>query len=374
MSTIHSVQIYQPRGVFQSPEAQPCTVPELTADWFTKALGRAIKTATITKEIHGTASKILFDLEYNEPQDDAAPTRVCVKAGFNPALVAAFPDILGCYRLEAQFYHYIAPQVPGLVLPQAYYTATDANPGQGIVIMEDTTATGAVYGNPLEPWLVERVRAGVKQLALLHAETWGADPLQKYPWFKPMGLRPMLEALWAPDVWAARKWPPIHEDLKDRNRVVAAYHTMWKTPDMRLQAMIHGDPHLGNTFIRADGQMGFIDWQTLHINSVLHDVAYFITGAMMPEERRIHEKGLLQCYLDDLADAGAPVRFTADEVWDEFRRQQMHGFVWSMTLPDMQPKEIIHAFTHRYATAIKDHGSLELIEAQEEYEPLASFQ
>lgn len=186
----------------------------------------------------------------------------------------------------------------------------------------------------------------------------------------------MFESLWAPENWQRRFFdnggatcPPIQDELKDRARVVAAFHTLWRTTDSRLQTMTHGDAHLNNTFVTSGGQPGFLDWQAPHPNSALHDVAYFITGAMEVEDRRRHERDLLAGYLEDLAGAGAP-RFAVEDVWEEFRRQQLHGFVWSLTDPAMQPREIVDSFSGRHAATIKDHGSLEIIEAHPDHRPL----
>ncbi|KAH7028952.1 kinase-like domain-containing protein [Microdochium trichocladiopsis] len=359
-----------------SEEALPVTVAELTAEWFTKTLGHKVKSAQIVKEIHGTASKILVELQYDG--DDAAatpPTKLCVKGGFNPTVMKLYPPLVACFRLEVFFYAHIAPKVP-MRLPQVYYTGTDTVNGQGLFIMQDMTAMGATYGSTLEPWRPERVRAGVKQLALLHAHGWGttdANVASRFPWYEASSFRAVLESMWAPEHWQGRYFsdacPPVHEELKDRARVVAAFHTLWRTSDARLQTMCHGDPHLNNTYMTADGRPGFIDWQGMHPNSALHDVVYFITGAMEVEDRRKHERELLGAYLGDLAEAGGP-RFAVDDVWDEFRRQQLHGFVWSLTPPTMQPREVVDTFSARHAAAIKDHGSLELIEAHPDHKPL----
>lgn len=39
--------------------------------------------------------------------------------------------------------------------------------------MEDMSAQGTTYGSVSGPWVADRVRAGLKQLSLLHAACWG---------------------------------------------------------------------------------------------------------------------------------------------------------------------------------------------------------
>lgn len=361
-----------------SSDSLPVTVDELTPDFFTRALAKKVSSVKIVRELHGTASKIIVEVQYDDKDNGSTPTNLCIKGGFNPALMTAYPFLAACYRLEVNFYAHIAPVVD-MRLPKVYFTGTDKASGQGLFIMEDMSAQGTTYGSVSEPWAADRVRAGLKQLSLLHAACWGttdANVSVRYPWFEPVSFRAVLESLWAPENWQRRFFadggatcPPIHDELKDRARVVAAFHTLWRTTDARLQTMTHGDAHLNNTFVTSDGQPGFLDWQAPHPNSALHDVAYFITGAMDVEDRRRHERDLLAGYLEDLAGAGAP-RFAVEDVWEEFRRQQLHGFVWSLTDPAMQPREIVDSFSGRHAAAIKDHGSLEIIEAHPDHRAL----
>lgn len=361
--------VYRPKGDLGSKRQLPTTVGELTAAWFSHALDREVTGVAITKEIHGTASKISVELTYVDAQG-APPARLCVKGGFNPDLMKAFPAVLICYRLEAEFYYHIAPTA-AMNLPRVYYCGTDTVNGQGLVVMEDLAVSNTTFGSVLEPWTPERVREGVQELALLHARTWGAR-LEDFPWYESNGLREAMENLWAPEAWHQRFFtdacPPVPDDLKDRARIVAAFHTLWRTEDPRFRAIVHGDSHVANTFMSASGRPGFLDWQAFHPNSALHDVPYFITGALTIEDRRQHESDLLQAYLDALARAGGP-RFAVEDVWDEYRRQHLHGFALSLATPMMQPKEIVDAFAERHATAVKDHQSLELIEFHLDHRP-----
>jgi hypothetical protein len=356
------------KAVFGSEKPLPITVDGLTAAWFGEALGWNVTGVAIKKEIRGTASKIIVELEHAD-SGNGLPTRLCVKGGFNPELMRLVPAVLTCYRLEAEFYYYIAPKT-GMNLPTTYFCGTDVVNGQGLVIMEDLESS--TFGTVLEPWTAERVREGVKELALLHAKTWGGRT-EDFPWYKTNGIRDAIESLWAPAAWQERfsteACPPIHDELKDRHRVVGAFHTMWNTPDPRFVVMAHGDSHVANTFITASGKPGFLDFQGVHPDSAFMDVAYFITGAMEIEDRCKHEHDLVQSYLDALAEAGGP-RFAVEDAWEEFRRQQLHGFVWSLATPMLQPKHVVDPVSARHAAAIMDHKSLELIESHPEYKPL----
>ncbi|KAK7957006.1 uncharacterized protein PG986_006228 [Apiospora aurea] len=349
------------RGNLNFNEALPVTV-----DWCSKALGFVIKEFTTIETIHGTASKILIGVKAcsgNDNTADPRPDQICVKGGFDPNITAIYPGLNAIYRREAEFYYYIAPLVT-MRLPKAWYCGSDTVSGQGIVFMDDLRSTGCTFGNPLDPWPVARVRAGVEQLAALHAATW-SKTAQVYPWLSSGSALPaVILALLEPEAWARRyaegERPPIPAEMLDRERMRRAFQKLWSVTDPRYNCLVHGDAHIGNTYITAAGEPGFIDWQGLAVGSAFDDVPYFIAGALTVRDRREHEVGLVEHYLDTLSELGGP-RLRREEVWDEYRGHTMHGFVWALTDPHMQPKDVIFATVERYTVAMVDHGTLDLL-------------
>lgn len=99
----------------------------------------------------------------------------------------------------------------------------------------------------------------------------------------------------------------------------------------------------------------------------MHEVAYFIGGSLDPEDRRKHEKDLLDNYLDAVHKFGALKRYTLNDVWQEYRMYHMHGVGWSLTDPFIQPIEKIHAMAARHCAAAADHKTLELFESLPRY-------
>lgn len=363
------------RGALNSADPLPVTVDQVTAEWFTKILGAPVKIATLVKPIHGTASKLLYELTYENSSDASTlPKNVCVKGGFNPDLIKAYPSLNAVYRREADFFYYMASTM-GMRLPRSWYSGSDIVTGQGIVVLEDLYAGGFTFGEPTEPWPVDRVRANVEQLAILHAKTWGMGPAD-FPWLDAEagpGLEDVVLSLMSESKWAERYHdpavrPPIPEHLTaDRERMIRALKTLWATHNKDLLCVAHGDCHLGNTFVSPAGEPGFLDWQGwLPSYSAFHDVPYFIVGALTVEDRRANEVELLEHYLDCLHKAGGP-KLEKDAVWDEYRKHAMYGFVWSLTPPMMQSKERVDVMSVRYCTALVDHKSLQLLESLPEY-------
>jgi aminoglycoside phosphotransferase (APT) family kinase protein len=81
--------------------------------------------------------------------------------------------------------------------------------------------------------------------------------------------------------------------------------------------LIHGDPHIGNLFI-DNGRVGFLDWGLMTVSTPMRDVSYFITMSMLADERRKHERDLLEHYLDTRRSLGG-ADISAEDAWQAHR-------------------------------------------------------
>lgn len=304
-------------------EPLPLVVEEIVPAWLSRVLDVKVEKLKLQEVIHGSGSKVLVEVTYATSTGSHPPTRLCIKGGFNPQLLEMLPALFAVYRLEAEFYNHIAPRIPGLRLIPSYWCGVDrpSGKGQGIVILRDVRAAGYTFGDPLETWPVDRVRAALSQLARLHAATWGAKQAE-FPWVpRHFGMRDVIMGMMSPENWALRfanptVRPPIPETFwGDRDRIVRCLQALWATTDEKMLCMVHGDTQVGNTFVDVDGQPGFLDWQCIHASSAAHDVTYFMTGALTIEERRRHERSLYAFYLEELSKAGGP-KFDTEEVWE----------------------------------------------------------
>lgn len=336
-TTVSRKTAIPPRSLESSAsDPLPIVIEGINPAWLSKILEVKVETLRVEEVIHGSASKVRIEVNYTKSRR-LPPTRLCVKGGFNPQLLEMLPMLFGVYRLEAQFYHHIAPQITGLYLLPSYWCGVDhpSGKGQGIVVLKDVKAEGYTFGDPLQTWPVERVRAALSQLATLHASTWGAKQAD-LPWVpREFGMRDVITGMMSPESWDARfadpaVRPPIPEIFwGDRERIVKCMETLWATADAKMVCMVHGDTQVGNTFIDKTGQPGFLDWQCIHVNSAAHDVTYFMTGALTVEDRREHEKALYSFYLSELHMAGGP-KFDVEDVWDVSHSSTLHGIMLSL--------------------------------------------
>ncbi|KAI0401383.1 kinase-like domain-containing protein [Xylaria palmicola] len=340
-----------------SPTQLPSVPDEVTPEWLSSVLGLEIKSIERTCELPGTATKLCVTAK-----NDSGERRLCLKGGFNPAFIQQMPWIVMIYQREVEFFNRIAPVLKDMELPQTWWAGH--TPTQGIVVMEDLAARGCEFGNPVEPWPVERVRAGIEQLAALHAKTWGVQPAD-YPWLTSDYDQAILTLMQTYDVVVnSPNRPTVPAYLRNQARVTAALKKHYRSRNPRFQCLLHGDAHLGNTYLDG-GAPRFLDWQMIHIGSAFHDVSYFIAGALSVEDRRAHEWQLVDHYLATLARLGVRDRLSADdeELRDEYRKSFLAGIGWIMCPYEMQVRECVHAMAVRYASALDDHKVLELIES-----------
>lgn len=230
------------------------------------------------------------------------------------------------YANEINFMKLVQPKLSNVDLVKVWWAAINPEQGQSISIMDDLSR-GNTFGDPTQAWSVDTVKDGVVQLAGLHACTWGASKTEgDYANLKSAYDQAIMSLTqnWAMIVGEGR--PPVPESVSDQKRLQAALQKHLNTRNPKFQAVTHGDPHLGNTWVNSDGKPRFLDWQTTQVSGVFHDLAYFVLGALSVEDRRKHEFEILEHYLEALAQFGGP-RLSAqdEEVLVEYKKNSMSG-------------------------------------------------
>ena len=120
--------------------------------------------------------------------------------------------------------------------------------------------------------------------------------------------------------------------------------------------LLHGDAHIGNTYVLPDGGVGFLDWQVVRRGEWSQDVGYFLVGCLTEEDRRRNEGALLDEYRCSLTIPNES-RPTPDELWLRYRASAAYGLaIWLSTLGStgFQSREISMTLTQRYAAAFDE--------------------
>ena len=61
--------------------------------------------------------------------------------------------------------------------------------------------------------------------------------------------------------------------------------------------LLHGDAHIGNTYLLPDDDVGFLDWEVVRRGNWSHDAGYFLIGSLTEDDRRAREADLVDAYL-----------------------------------------------------------------------------
>jgi hypothetical protein len=343
---------------------------EITAEWMTAALAHhhpdaVVDDVTVVLRDDGTNKRARLGLTYS---GGSGPPTVFAKA--------VDPDHAELVALTSGLYHEPRLFSSGVELPldhpTVYAALIDEDRSDFLMIMEDVVARGADPRDSTRPMSIDQVANGVRGLARMHGQFWGAR-LDTHPtlgWLEPFvafeGMR------YAPLHIAHERLgdtvPPEIPALSGTELFVDiwARYIGTLTGDPRSpQTLLHGDPHIGNTYVLPGDDVGFLDWQMARRGNWSLDLGYFLQGALAIEDRRRAERDLLAEYRDALA-LPADELPSAEEIWLRYRASVAHGLaIWMATLSGgdaWQSAAICLALAQRYSAAFADLESRSALE------------
>lgn len=276
------------------------------------------------------------------------------------------PDAM--YANEVRFYRSVRPQL-SLEAPRCFASVFDEAARSFGVLMEDLRLRGARFPNALEPVSVEEVRGLIETLAVLHARFWESPRLRSelrwlatpvsggmYPVFQSLGLdlvRNQVET----NPYKAALIEPLGKTVDE------LWSGLWKAQEMLAsgpQTLLHGDPHIANTYLLPDARGGFLDWQLMVRGRWVHDVAYLLITGLSTETRREQERALLGFYLEELRRHGVDRPPAPDEAWLRYRQAAVWGLVigWLIAPTENYGEEITAANLARLVAAVEDLETL----------------
>ncbi|WP_231386815.1 ecdysteroid 22-kinase family protein [Nocardia sp. BMG111209] len=288
--------------------------------------------------------------------------------GDGPATVfvkAVDPAHRDLVRLTSGLFHEPRLFASGVSLPLEHprvYAAVIDEPGEDfLLVMEDLTARGADPRDATRPLTPAQAISGVRGLGRMHGKYWDqrvhTEPALH--WLEPfvpwdgMEIAPLPSAL---ESLGDQAPPEVHALTMQRliEDVWKPYiHSLTRAP----QTLLHGDPHIGNTYLTTDGQVGFLDWQVARRGNWSLDLGYFLQGALTTDDRRAAEPELLEHYRDAL-ELPADELPSMDEIRLRYRASVAHGLtLWLATASAgelWQRPDIALALAQRYSAAYTD--------------------
>ena len=239
-----------------SPPPVPDTIGQvLDPAWLTAALGLRFPGIAVTRVTPGPVVERLstnarFTIECAGGVPDGLVPTLCVKGYFGekgrPMAHIGEP--------EARFYATLAAST-GVHTLRSVYADVDPGTHHGVVITEDVVAAGGEFLDALSPYTPEQAALSLTELARLHANTWGSRAPAAEPWLTSR-ISSYFEYRGVDDIQANFDGPvgaDVAPAARDAPRLANALRTLAARTESPGWAVIHGDAHVGNLFLDADG-------------------------------------------------------------------------------------------------------------------------
>ncbi|WP_409435197.1 phosphotransferase [Mycobacterium sp. SMC-14] len=329
--------------------------------------GAVVDAVTVASRDDGTNRRARLALSYSS---GSGPATVFAKA--------IDPEHADLVELTSGLYHeprlFLSDVALPLDHPTVYRAVIDEQRRDFLLIMEDiTVARGAQPCDATRPLTIDEAAQGVRGLARLHGAFWG-ERISGNPalgWVEPFVPFAGLEL--APlEVAHQRLGDSVPSEITAMTGT-ELFSDTWARYIRSLargpQTLLHGDPHVGNTYLLPDGDVGFLDWQMVRRGNFSLDLGYFLQGALTVDDRRAGERALLEEYRGALGLPTVQLP-SADEIWLHYRASAAHGLaIWIATLSggdNWQRPDISLAFAQRYAAAFTDldtRGALDALDS-----------
>ena len=359
--------------------AHPISTDGITPDYLNGLLAEAmpgvvvdaveiIDAKTYGEQMVSTAGRVVVDVRLAAGSRTDIPTRLVIK------LTRAIDKIMApFYANEVAFYRRIRPELD-LEAPRCFGGDFDPCTTYFGLILEDLTARGATFPNTTVRTTPQDARALLDTLATLHAKYWQSPRFSgDLAWVESHvsgDVATMMNDVAPHHIAHEIETENFKRELVQRLRtnaveLLAGVQAVQRHQSRLQQTLLHGDTHLGNTYLLPDGKAGLLDWQLMVRGHHIHDVNYFITTALSIADRRAHERELLLYYLDRLAQAGAADVPAFDDAWTEYRRTLVWGvYIGWLTTPVVNYGWEINVLNHlRLTTAYEDHETAKLVDA-----------
>jgi hypothetical protein len=317
--------------------------------------------------VASTADRLVLDVSYATGTGAGLPRRLVLKT-----MLASPHAPAVMYENEVRFYRELRDDLD-IETPAVYAGSFDASSGRFGLLLEDLTEREARFPSALDPISLDEVRSILGHLAALHARFWDSPRFAgDLAWvgtpltggmadvFQMIGLELIEDQV--------ARHPFKQELIAPLGRSVAEmWELLWRVQRRHCAApstLLHGDPHLGNTYVLPGGHGGLLDWQLMMRGSWAHDVVYLLVTALAPDVRRAHQHDLLGEYLDRLGAAGVRGAPSPEAAFEQCRSAALWGLVigWLICPPENYGQPITEANISRAVEAVQELETFRAIE------------
>jgi hypothetical protein len=316
------------------------------------SLARASRTAAAVPVVGRGARELLF-----------------VGVGLYQRFFPHAPDPM--YVNETRFYTEIRPELD-IEAPRVFGGLFDERSRRFGILIEDLTLRGARFPNATTEIPLDAIRDLVANLARLHSRFWQsprfAADLAWLPDRLSGGIFPVFDGIGRELIrYQVDRHASKAELLRPLGRSVDdLWNALWASQRALAEGrctLLHGDTHVGNTYLLPGGAGGFLDFQLAVRGHWANDVTYLLATALAPPERRAHERELIGFYLDELRRHGVVEPPTIEEAWCCHRLAVIWGLVigWLITPPVNYGPAITDANIARLVTACVDLAAFDAL-------------
>ena len=331
----------------------PRTIGELDARFLSQLMGATVTSVSVIGGDAGTSSRARLALT-----GEGVPDSVFVKMPAETAATRVMGELGRLAETETRFYRELSPQLSGL--PKSYGSAFDPLTGRFVLVLEDLAVDRCEFPDTLHPLSADQASQVVELLARLHATFWERVPSWAYTASADTAALltgPLLKT-------SARRIAEKTDIPVERGRFIDDnYRAVARLIDEPPNTVMHGDAHPGNVYFR-NGEAGLLDWQAVRRGHPGRELAYTLVTSMDTDDRRNHQRELLDHYRQVLAAAGGP-EMDGDDLWRRYRAGALYAYVAPLItagMGGMQAEGIAMEGVRRGVAALDDLDTVAVLQ------------
>ena len=353
----------------------PSTIEDVSADWLTGVLqGSGFDGAQITDlqvEVIGEGVGIMgllyrVKLLYSESSAKEVPQSVVIKVPSPHEQTRHIARAFMFYGKEIGFYRDAAKDTP-LDTPRCYAAHHDPESDDFVLVLEDLDGMEVI--SQLDGCPIDKAEIAIEALARHHAAFWESERFSEDLAWLPFGWDvPFPQAI---AQGFSQAWPACMEmfpnGVSERIKKVGEKFPTVTSEMMELAdspvTLAHGDFRLDNLFFQNE-DLKVIDWQICIKTVGGYDVGYFLSQSLTIEDRRNHERDLLDKYRKTLSEIG--LDYPQDRLMEDYRRSVLFCLAYPVqasaaALVNERAVQLVTEMFARVSTAIEDLNADEFL-------------
>ena len=353
----------------------PSTIDDVSADWLTGVLqGSGFDGAQITDlqvEVIGEGVGIMgllyrVKLLYSESSAKEVPQSVVIKVPSPHEQTRHIARAFMFYGKEIGFYRDAEKDTP-LDTPRCYAAHHDPESDDFVLVLEDLDGMEVI--SQLDGCPIDKAEIAIEALARHHAAFWESERFSEDLAWLPFGWDvPFPQAI---AQGFSQAWPTCMEmfpnGVSERIKKVGEKFPTVTSEMMELAdspvTLAHGDFRLDNLFFQNE-DLKVIDWQICIKTVGGYDVGYFLSQSLTIEDRRNHERDLLDKYRKTLSEIG--LDYPQDRLMEDYRRSVLFCLAYPVqasaaALVNERAVQLVTEMFARVSTAIEDLNADEFL-------------